>query len=125
MDSIPRIWFMLSGVVYVSGIIFCLFLAPQGFTLGFVTGGGLVLVNAWASARKLKKSEFLHRGRALASVLGGFYLRLVVLAICLFGVIKFLHVDPVGLVTGLSVIPAGLLAMLVLIYIANRRPEEA
>lgn len=125
LDKIPRIWFALSGVVYVVGLIFCLFLAPHGFTLGFAAGGSLVLANAWASARKIRRSEFLHRGRAIASVLGGFYLRLIGLAVCLFGVIKFLPVDPVGLVTGLSVVPAGLLVMLALIYIANRRPEEA
>ncbi len=39
--------------------------------------------------------------------------------------IKFVNVDPVGLVTGLSVVPMGLFVMLVLIYVANRRrPEE-
>ncbi len=124
-DKIPRIWFVLSGVVYVVGLIFCLFFAPQGFTLGFGAGGGLVLANAWASARKVRQSGFLHRGRAMASMLGGFYLRLILLAICLYGAIKFLQVDPVGLVTGLSVVPAGLFVMLILTYVANRRPEEA
>jgi hypothetical protein len=125
LDKIPRIWFVLSGVVYLVGLIFCLFLAPHGFTLGFGAGGGLVLANSWASARKLRRSEFLHRGRAMATLLGGFYFRLIVLAACLYGVIKFLQVDPVGLVAGLSVVPAGLLVMLVLTYVANRRPEEA
>lgn len=125
LDKIPRIWFVLSGVVYLVGLIFCLFLAPHGFTLGFGAGGGLVLANSWASARKLRRSKFLHRGRVMATLLGGFYLRLIVLAVCLYGVIKFLQVDPVGLVAGLSVVPAGLLVMLVLTYVANRRPEEA
>ena len=60
----------------------------------------------------------------MAVLLGGFYVRLILLGICLYGLIKFLKVDPVGLVTGLSVVPAGLLVMLALIYIANRRPEE-
>jgi hypothetical protein len=57
-------------------------------------------------------------------LLGGFYVRLILLGICLYGFIRFLKVDPVGLVAGLSVVPAGLLVMLVLIHIANRRPEE-
>jgi hypothetical protein len=125
LDKIPGIWFGLSAAVYAAGLVLCLILAKSGFLLGFAVGGGLVLANAWASARKLKGADFPHRGRVMASVLGGFYLRLIVLAICLYLVIKFLNVDPMGLVTGLSVIPAGLLVLLVLIYIANRRPEEA
>jgi ATP synthase I chain len=125
VDNIPRIWVVLSGVVYLVGLGFCLLLAPRGFTLGFVAGGGLVMANAWTGARKIRNSEFFHKGRAIVSVLGGFYLRLIILAICLYGVIKFLQVDPVGLVIGLSVVPAGLFVMLILTYLANRRPEEA
>jgi len=123
-ERIPGVWFTLSAFVYVLGLLSSLILAGQTFVLGFSIGGALVLVNAWAAARKLRKAEFPHKGRVLASVLGGFYMRLILLAICLFGIIKFLKVDPVGLVTGLSVVPAGLFVMLVLIYLVNRRPEE-
>ncbi len=122
--KVPAIWFALSAVVYTLGLIASAFLASQGFTVGFAVGGALILVNSWASARKLKRADFPHRGRVMASVLGGFYLRLILVGICLFGFIKFVKVDPVGLVTGLSVAPAGLFVMLGLIYIANRRPEE-
>jgi MFS family permease len=122
--KVPAIWFGLSAVVYTLGLIASAFLASQGFTVGFAVGGALILVNSWASARKLKRADFPHRGRVMASVLGGFYLRLILVGVCLFGFIKFVKVDPVGLVTGLSVAPAGLFVMLGLIYIANRRPEE-
>lgn len=122
--KVPAIWFALSAGVYLLGLIASAFLASQGFTVGFAVGGALILGNSWASARKVKRADFPHRGRVMASVLGGFYLRLILVGICLFGFIKFVKVDPVGLVTGLSVVPAGLLIMLVLIYIANRRPEE-
>jgi hypothetical protein len=122
--KVPAIWFALSAVVYTLGLIASAFLASQGFTVGFAVGGALILANSWASARKLKRADFPHRGRVMASVLGGFYLRLILVGICLFGFIKFVKVDPVGLVTGLSVAPAGLFVMLGLIYIANRRPEE-
>jgi ATP synthase I chain len=123
-DKIPGIWFVLSGLLYVIGLVACAVLAPTGFGLGFAAGGALVLGNAWASARRIKKTGFLHRSGVTALLLGGFYVRLILLGICLYGIIRFLKVDPVGLVTGLSVVPAGLLIMLVLIYIANRRPEE-
>jgi len=123
-ERIPGVWFTLSAFVYVLGLLCSVIFAGQTFALGFSIGGALVLLNAWAAARRLRKAEFPHKGRVMASVLGGFYMRLILLAICLFGVIKFLKVDPVGLVTGLSVVPAGLFVMLVLIYLVNRRPEE-
>jgi hypothetical protein len=123
-ERIPGVWFTLSAFVYVVGLLCSLIFAGQTFALGFSIGGALILLNAWAAARKLRKAEFPHKGRVMASVLGGFYMRLILLGICLFGVIKFLKVDPVGLVSGLSVVPAGLFVMLILIYLVNRRPEE-
>jgi hypothetical protein len=123
-DKIPGVWFVLSGSVYFVGLLICVVFAPSGFVIGFATGGALVLGNAWASARRIKRTGFLERNGVTALLLGGFYVRLILLGICLYGFIRFLKVDPVGLVTGLSVVPAGLLVMLVLIYISNRRPEE-
>lgn len=124
-EKIPGIWLSLSGALYALGLLSCLFLAPASFTLGFGLGGILVLLNALASARRLRKAEFPHRNRVMASLLGGFYARLVLMGLCLFAFIKYLRVDPFGLVTGLTVVPAGLFVMLALIYFANRRPEEA
>jgi hypothetical protein len=123
-DKIPGVWFVLSGVVYLVGLLACVVWAPLGFGLGFAGGGALVLGNAWFSARRVKRTGFFDRNGVTALLLGGFYVRLILLGICLYGFIRFLKVDPVGLVTGLSVVPAGLLVMLVLIHIANRRPEE-
>lgn len=124
LERIPGIWFLLSGAVYVVGLPVCFAFGPREFAIGFAAGGALVLLNAWVSARRIKKADFPNRGRVTASLLGGFYVRLIMLGICLYAFIAYVHVDPVGLVTGLSVVPAGLLFMLVLIYVANRRPEE-
>ena len=123
-EKIPGIWFIFSGVVFLVGLVVSLFAAGPGFTAGFVTGGLLVLVNAPVSAGRLRRAGFSHKGATMVSVLGGFYLRLILLGVCLYGLIKLIRVDPVGLVAGLSVVPAGLLVMLVLIYVANRRPRE-
>ncbi len=123
--QIPRIWLYISGAVYLVGSVLCLALAPVGFTVGFGLGGALVLANAWFSARKVRQADFPNKSSVIASLVGGFYLRLVLLGVCLYAFIKFAQVDPVGLIAGLSVIPAGLFVMLILIYIANRRPEEA
>jgi hypothetical protein len=123
-EKVPGIWLALSGAAYCLGFVACLLLASSGFTIGFLAGGALVLVNSFASARKIKKAQFSARSLVTASLLGGFYLRLVLLGICLFVLIAYAKLDALGLVTGLSVVPAGLFIMLVLIYIANRRPEE-
>ena len=124
LERIPGIWFLLSGAVYVVGLPLCFAFAPREFAIGFAAGGALVLLNAWVSARRIKKADFPNRGRVTASLLGGFYVRLIMLGICLYAFIAYVQVDPVGLVTGLSVAPAALFVMLGLIYIANRRPEE-
>jgi hypothetical protein len=123
-ERLPSIWLGTCGVVYVAGVFLCLTLADKGFTIGFVAGGGLVLLNSLASAQKIIGAEFSNRSAVTASVVGGFYLRLAVFGICVYLLIRFFDVDPVGLVAGITVVPAGLLAMLVMIYIANRRPEE-
>jgi hypothetical protein len=123
-DKIPGVWLTLSGTAYALGLIACLISASRGLTLGFVAGGALALLNSWASARKVKKAQLAHKSMVMVSLLGGFYMRLIVLGICLFACIRYLKLDPIGVVIGLSVVPAGLVIMLFLIYIANRRPEE-
>jgi len=125
LEKIPRIWLFISGAVYLAGLLACLAFAPTEFCVGFGFGGALVLLNSWISARRVSKVEFHDKGRALASLIGGFYFRLAFLGVGLYCLIRFTQLDPIGLVVGLSVIPAGLFAMLILIYIANRRPEEA
>jgi hypothetical protein len=123
-EKIPGTWFILSGVVFLAGFVVSLLAASRGFTVGFVAGGLLVLVNSWVSARSLKRVGFFHKGATMASVVGGFYVRLILLGVCLYGLFKLIGINPVGLVAGLSVVPAGLLVMLLLIYVANRRPRE-
>jgi len=122
--KIPAIWLIVSGIVFAAGLVVSFLAASTGFTAGFGAGGGLVLANAWVSARKVRKAEFPHKGLVTASLVGGFYIRLIVLGFCLYGFIKVLGLDPVGLVTGVSVVPAGLFVLLALIYLANRRPRE-
>ncbi len=124
LDKLPSIWLGITAVVYVTGLVGSLVFASNDFAIGFAAGGALVLLNSRLSARKVKKADFPHKGSVTAALLGGFYLRLILMGVCLFVLIKYLRVDPVGLVSGLSVVPAGLLLMLVLVLVANRRPEE-
>jgi hypothetical protein len=124
-QRVPFIWFGISGFVYSLGAVLAFIMGSRDFFFGFVSGGALILANSWAGARKVKKVGFEHKSFAMASVLGNFYIRLIALGICVYGLVAFLSVDPVGLVVGLSVVPVGLFILPILIYIANRRPEEA
>jgi hypothetical protein len=108
----------------LAGLVASASLAPSTFTTAYITGAILVLGNSWLSARKLSKASFSERNQAMVSLMGGFYARLAAIGLCLFALIKFVEIDPVGLITGLSVMPAGLIGLLVLIYISNRRPQE-
>ncbi len=106
------------------GLLASVVFAPLRFTLAYVIGALLVLLNSWLSARRVNQASFTNRNAVMVSLMGGFYFRLIAVGLSLFALIKFGNIDPVGLVTGLSVIPAGLMLMLVLIYISNRRPQE-
>lgn len=123
-ERIPGVWNLIVSTVYLLGLAVMVFVAPSDFVVGFAAGGALVVLNGWMSSRNARRADLFNRGSALATLLGGFYVRLAMLAVCLYFLISSLKVNPVGLVTGLSVVPAGLLVMLGLIYIANRRPKE-
>ena len=124
VQQIPVIWLYLSLAVYVIGLCASTAFGSGAFVLGFAAGGAMVLLNAWASARKVKKAAFPHKGPVRVSVIGGFYVRLILMGIGLYWFIRVVEVDPVGLVAGLSVAPAGLFVMLALMFFANRRPRE-
>ena len=100
-ERVPAIWLGVSGVVYAAGALISVLLAPFNFVMGYITGSA-----------------------EIAAFLAHFYVRLVILGISLFVLIKYAKVDPLGLVAGLSVVPAALFVMLILIYLANRTPEE-
>ena len=123
-QKIPKIWFGLSSLVFFVGLVVSFVFASLQFTLAYSIGAALVLLNSWLSARRVNESSFTNRNAAMVSLMGGFYFRLIAVGFSLFALIKFGNIDPVGLVTGLSVIPAGMMLMLVLIYISNRRPQE-
>lgn len=123
-QKIPKIWFGLSSLVFFVGLVVSFVFASLRFTLAYSIGAALVLLNSWLSARRVNESSFTNRNAAMVSLMGGFYFRLIAVGFSLFALIKFGNIDPVGLVTGLSVIPAGMMLMLVLIYISNRRPQE-
>ncbi|MEW6348952.1 MAG: ATP synthase subunit I [Thermodesulfobacteriota bacterium] len=125
LKDAPDKWFLSMGIAFVGGLLVCALAAPMSFVGAYAVGGALVVANAYASSRKLAKTDFSHKGRAFTSLIAGFYVRLVLIGICLYVCIKYLGFHPLGLVVGLSVVPAGLVVMLILTRVANRRVEEA
>ncbi len=125
LKEAPDKWFLSMGTAFVGGLVVCALAAPWSFVGAYAVAGALVTANAYASSRKLAKTDFSHKGRAFTSLVGGFYVRLILIGISLYVCIKHLGFDPLGLVVGLSVVPAGLVVMLILTREANRRVEEA
>lgn len=123
-EQLPMIWFGIAGTIYAIGLIVFAATVSSSFLMGFAAGGALILATFLFGTRKLKKIDLSRRGAVTASVMSGFYLRLAVVGICLYGLITIVQVDPVGLVVGLSVLPTGLLVLPALILLANRRPKE-
>ena len=81
-----------------------LVLASPRFSAGVVSGGLLVLgAFAWQQ-RNIRL--FTHEPtRAMGrKVLFGFFLRLLIIGLLLIALLRFLHVDPIGLATGLSIV---------------------
>ena len=56
-EKIPGIWFVLSGVVYLVGLLACTASAPRNFALGFAAGGALVLVQCMGFGAKSQESR--------------------------------------------------------------------
>lgn len=123
-ERIPGIFATLAALCYIMGLAIFAGLTKFPFLLGFAAGGALVIVNLLLSAKRINQTGFSSKGASMASIVGGFYIRLTVLGICLYLLIKSGRVDPIGLLAGLSIIPGALVMMIIMIYLANRRPEE-
>jgi hypothetical protein len=123
-EKIPGIFALFASICFILGLVLCALLADLGFTVGFAAGGALMVVNLFFSTNRVKNTGFSSKGAAMASLLGGFYVRLIILSILLFALIRHAEINALGLVAGLSIVPAALIMMIIMIYLANRGPEE-
>lgn len=101
-------WVLLAAGALLAGLF-----APGAFFWGVLAGGLLVTVNFTLLARTLKKALDPDQLTGYSSVLAKYYIRFVVSGLIIIALLATRAVDPVGLIVGLSVVVASIMAALV------------
>jgi ATP synthase I chain len=96
-------WFLL---IVASAIGFARFSVQVG--LGVAAGGIIVTVNFYLLARTLRKALTPPHIASIKGVIIKYYIRFVLTAIIIFGLLASPYVDPFGLIAGLSVVVASM-----------------
>lgn len=124
-ESIPRLWLGVAGALLMVGLGVCLALGlDMRVRSGFLVGAVLVLLNALASARKVRRADFRAQGGTAALLMLDSAFRMAILGVCVYMAVKILGVDPLGLIAGLSVVPVGMLLTPLILVVCNRNPGE-
>ncbi len=103
-------WFL-----FVFGSIFAFINTPFKFALGILCGGLIVTINFHLLKRSLKSilnpvSEGWDKKNILRAILTKYYIRFLLSGMAIFLLILGNIVDPLGLIAGLSVVVASILA---------------
>ncbi len=105
LNCVKRSNWVLLGLATVLGILF----APFRFALGLLLGGLIVTVNFHLLYRTLKGALTPPHLSTHHAVIAKYYLRFTVSGLVIFWLISQKHVDPLGLVLGLSVVVMSIL----------------
>ena len=100
-------------LILLGGVAVALVFASFKFFLGVLAGGLIVTVNFALLARTLKRSLTPENAAGYRSVLAKYYLRFAASGIIIFVLLATRSVHPVGLLLGLSVVVASIVAALV------------
>jgi hypothetical protein len=92
-------WVLLS-LLAILGVLF----APFRFALGMILGGLIVTINFHMLYRTLKRALTPPHLSSHHTVIAKYYVRFTVSGLILFWLISNKHVDPLGLILGLSVV---------------------
>lgn len=84
------------------------FLASRQVTFSVAIGAALMAVNAWVIRRVGER--LLQPGQRPSATILFLNFKMMVLGVILFGLLRILHLDPVGLIVGVSALPAGIIA---------------
>lgn len=101
-------WVLLAVGALLAGLF-----ATGPFFWGVLAGGLLVTVNFTLLARTLKKALDPGQLSGYSSVLAKYYIRFVISGLIIIALLATRAVDPVGLIVGLSVVVASIMAALV------------
>ena len=77
--------------------------------MGIATGGAIVTINFHLLSRTLKRALTPPNIASVRGVIAKYYIRFFITAIIIFMLVVSGHVDPMGLVAGLSVVVASMM----------------
>ncbi len=103
--DVPEIRILMRNQFYLTGlgIAISLIFGLTSWAFEFIVGALLGCVNFYALAKIIQQLIFVRR-RAIASLLGSFYFRLLFTGIVLYVVIVFFKANIVALLSGLSIV---------------------
>jgi hypothetical protein len=97
-------WLIAAGAV----VTFVFFGAVRGFS--FIAGGLLALLSLAWLRQTVGVIVFTERGRSVSRVIAGYLLRLVLIPLSFYAMVKFLSLSIVAAVAGFAVFNASILA---------------
>ena len=112
-------WIMLA-ILFIPALIF----APFKFALGVLLGGFISILNYYWMERGLRSIFVNTAGNVKGSVMGNYYIRLVLTAIVLYFLIANDTVNVVGLLIGLSVVVINIIITLITTMSKKKLFEE-
>jgi hypothetical protein len=112
-------WIMLA-ILFIPALIF----APLKFSLGVLLGGFISILNYYWMERGLRGIFANTAGNVKGSVIGKYYIRLVLTAIVLYFLIANGTVNVIGLLIGLSVVVINIIITLITTMAKKKLIEE-
>jgi hypothetical protein len=112
-------WIILA-ILVIPALIF----APFKFSLGILLGGFISILNYYWMERGLRGIFTNTAGNVKASVMGKYYIRLVLTAIVLYFLIANDTVNVIGLLIGLSVVVINIIITLITTMTKKKLFEE-
>ncbi|MFP4039851.1 MAG: ATP synthase subunit I [Desulfosudaceae bacterium] len=105
VSLVTRTNWILYAALVISGLI----LMDAGFVWGIICGGLIVTVNFHLLSRTLKKTFQMSFKPSSGLVILKYFFRFILIGLILYLLISNHMVDPLGLVTGLSVVVASMM----------------
>ena len=112
-------WIILA-IVFIPSLIF----SPIKFSLGVLLGGFISIFNFYWMERGLRSIFVNTAGNVKGSVMGKYYIRLVLTAIVLYFLIANDTVNVIGLLIGLSVVVINIIITLITTMSKKKLFEE-
>ncbi|MCP3924769.1 MAG: ATP synthase subunit I [Desulfobacterales bacterium] len=97
-------------LIFAVASVLSLIILSYEFATGVVAGGLLVTINFHLLYRTLKKAVVPKKFTGHGTIIFKYYVRFVISGLIIFGLMSGRLVDPIGLILGLSIVVASMMA---------------